>query len=355
MRFFTIENRNAKVSLNDVVTKYSADELIEEMSRLYGDKSVEDGAKFGEITACAENALETLNIEINSPGGSVLDGHRIYQELIRMKDRGVRVVATINALAASMGSVIAMAADEIRMVKGARMMIHEAAQSVHGDSRDHARSAQLLDSMSGEIAEIYANKSGHTVETMREMMLAETWLSATEAKDFGLVDAVQDGDRVDTKTKDMALGIFTDKEAKEQITALEAQIATHDEAVEAANLARTQAEADTGTAVADLIAAREQSEALQVLVTSHEAEIETLTATVAERDETIAGHADDETRIAEEAATQLATVGHEPVAEVNEELNGKLTREDYEAQSAAISDPTDRARFRLENMGRVTD
>ena len=114
MKLLTIENRVAKVRLNDAVTPWSADDLIADIERSYGQKAVAENMTVGTLQCSADEALETLEIEINSPGGSVLDGYRVYNSLMQMRGRGVEIIATVNTLAASMGSVILMAANKVR-------------------------------------------------------------------------------------------------------------------------------------------------------------------------------------------------------------------------------------------------
>ena len=105
MNAIEITNKSGKIRLNDVVVKPVIDQLIDEIGKLFGAKAVADGADFGEITNCAENAIDTLEIEINSPGGSIFDGYTIYNEIRSLRDRGVEVTATIIGMAASMASV----------------------------------------------------------------------------------------------------------------------------------------------------------------------------------------------------------------------------------------------------------
>ena len=130
-----IENRAGKLKLNDGVHKESADKLIQELDQLYGPDAVAAKMVIGEAVCVAEDALETVEIEINSPGGSVLEGTRIYNALRKMSARGVEVTTVVNGLAASMGSVILMAGDKRRMTKGSRIMIHEASMYSWGDAR----------------------------------------------------------------------------------------------------------------------------------------------------------------------------------------------------------------------------
>jgi ATP-dependent protease ClpP protease subunit len=178
------------VKLNDAVTPWSSDDLIGEIEKLYGAKAVAENLRIGEFTAKADDALETLEIEINSPGGSVLDGYRVYHSLMGMRERGVKVIATGNGIVASMASVIFMAADERRITQGSRIMIHEAQQVVAGDSGDHARAAKILDEMSDEIAGIYAGVTGAGKDEMRELMKKETWMGAAEAVERKFADSI---------------------------------------------------------------------------------------------------------------------------------------------------------------------
>lgn len=197
MELLTIENKAGKVRLNESVNPDSMTRLIEEIDLVFGAKAFADGAVAGEITNYIENAADTLDLEIHSPGGSVLDGYKLYHAILELRGRGVYVTATINSLAASMASVIAMAADKIRMVKGGRMMIHEASQVVAGNAEDLARASKLLDEISGEIADIYAERTGGKREEMRELMKDETWMGADEAMRRKFIDEVIGKNSVD--------------------------------------------------------------------------------------------------------------------------------------------------------------
>lgn len=195
MKLLTIENRVAKVRLNDAVTPWSADDLIADIERSYGQKAVAENMTLGTLQCSADEALETLEIEINSPGGSVLDGYRVYNSLMQMRGRGVEIIATVNTLAASMGSVILMAANKVRIVEGGRIMIHEASQAVAGDAATHARAAKLLEEISEEIAAIYAKRTGGDPDEMRALMKKETWMGAAEAIERKFADEIVQFDK----------------------------------------------------------------------------------------------------------------------------------------------------------------
>ena len=133
---------------------------------------------------------ETINLRVNSPGGSVFDGTSIFNALRQHKSR---VIAHIDGLAASIASVITMAADEIQMAENAFLMIHEPWSMVVGNA-DHLRQeASLLDKVSGTIAKTYMDRSGKDANEIASMMQDETWLTAQEALDAGFIDKIYEG------------------------------------------------------------------------------------------------------------------------------------------------------------------
>lgn len=139
----------------------------------------------------ALGSVKELVIRVNSDGGSVPDGLAIYNSL---KAHPARKVVHVDGHAASIASVIAMAGDTIEMGEGTQMMIHDASTIAWGNAGELRRTAELLDSISGDIAEIYARRSGKPAETIRNLMTAETWFKAREAVDFGLADTTLAGD-----------------------------------------------------------------------------------------------------------------------------------------------------------------
>ena len=131
-----------------------------------------------------------LEVHLNTPGGEVFDGIAIYNAL---KQRGDIVRIVVDSLAASIGSVIAMAADPGQLVvaKNASMMIHDGFGMAIGNAKDMRDMAALLDKTSDNIASIYADRTGQPAAQWREAMLAETWYVGQEAVDAGLADWVQ--------------------------------------------------------------------------------------------------------------------------------------------------------------------
>jgi ATP-dependent protease ClpP protease subunit len=129
----------------------------------------------------------SIDLHINSGGGDVFDGLAIYQAI---KDHPARVTVQVDGLAASAASFIAQAGDEVYVAPKATLMIHDASGITLGNAADHRQTADLLDKMSDNIASIYADRAGGTVEDWRAAMLAETWYLADEAVAAGLADGI---------------------------------------------------------------------------------------------------------------------------------------------------------------------
>lgn len=135
------------------------------------------------------NQVKTRSIalHLNSPGGDVFDGIAIYNAL---KNHSATVNVTVDGIAASIASVIAMAGNTVQMAKGALMMIHEPFALVIGDAADMRKQADALDLMANSIASIYSAKAGANVDYWRGLMTDETWFSDQGAVDAGLADSV---------------------------------------------------------------------------------------------------------------------------------------------------------------------
>lgn len=124
-----------------------------------------------------------ITLKLNSPGGDVFDGITIMNAL---KAHEGKVTVIIEGLAASAASYLAIgAADELRMAEGAMLMIHNAWTFACGNSEDLRKQADLLDKLSENIASIYVNHSNKSLDEVKAAMDAETWFTASEARDFG--------------------------------------------------------------------------------------------------------------------------------------------------------------------------
>lgn len=140
--------------------------------------------------------INTLDVRINSSGGDVFDGLAIYRQLI---DHAARVVIHIDGLAASIASVIACAGDEIRISQAAFIMIHDAWGVSIGNAGEMRRMADLLDSTSGQITDVYAARTKQGRAQLREWMQEERWFTAAEAVAEGFADSMDENLKVAAK------------------------------------------------------------------------------------------------------------------------------------------------------------
>jgi len=137
-----------------------------------------------------------VNLRINCIGGDVFDGMAMYNII---KKREAKTTAYIEGIAASMGSVIALAADEVIMAENSLFMIHNAWGGAMGEAEDMRKTASILEKISGEIANIYERKTRLSLNRIIEMMDKETWLNAQEAYELGFIDLISDSIKVAAK------------------------------------------------------------------------------------------------------------------------------------------------------------
>lgn len=133
--------------------------------------------------------VSNLKVRINSPGGDVFAGVAIYSML---KRHPATVTAYIEGLAASISTVIPLAADKVVMAKGSMWMIHRPMSSLWMARAERLRKeADLLDKVEGEMTDIYAEKTGMSTKELAPLLDAETWYTADEAKSAGFIDEVE--------------------------------------------------------------------------------------------------------------------------------------------------------------------
>ncbi|HBN9675650.1 ClpP-like prohead protease/major capsid protein fusion protein [Pseudomonas aeruginosa] len=129
--------------------------------------------------------LSLISLRIHSPGGDVFEGTAIYNLL---KNHPARVEAHVDGLAASMASVIAMAADTIYMPENAMMMVHRPWGIQGGEADDMRRYADLLEKIEGTMVAAYMAKTGKSEEDIKALLKAETWMDGREAVEAGFAD-----------------------------------------------------------------------------------------------------------------------------------------------------------------------
>jgi Protease subunit of ATP-dependent Clp proteases len=135
---------------------------------------------------------DTITVKINCPGGDVFDGIAIYNMLVK---KSARIITEVEGLAASMASIISLAADpaDRKISASAYYMIHNPSTFAWGDYRVMEKSRALLKETIGEgMIDIYAQASGKSPAEMQKIMDDETWYTGKAAVDAGFLGAVID-------------------------------------------------------------------------------------------------------------------------------------------------------------------
>jgi ATP-dependent Clp protease protease subunit len=132
-----------------------------------------------------------ISLRINSPGGSVFDGVAIYNALAA---HPAEVTTYIDGIAASIASIIALAGNKVVMAENAMMMIHQPMTvAFYMNSKQLRKEADVLDQVSETLINTYATRTRKERKEISDAMDAETWFTAQEAKEWGLVDEVRAG------------------------------------------------------------------------------------------------------------------------------------------------------------------
>jgi len=293
---------------------------------------------------------DTINLRINSPGGSVIDGNAMFNALQR---HPAKVITHIDGLAASMASVIAMAGDEVHMADNALLMIHNPWTFSMGDADELRADADLLDKMSASILSSYG-RSQYEVDELKNLMDEETWFTAQEAFDAGFVDHISTGLRAAAgDITAMAEGAEIKVPAEKQIVSLTKQI-------DAISKASTEISADLleqvvinqaleakveeittelASAALTMEAAEASFEKVAAELEAKAAEAETKAAELEAKDAEIEQTKEiTEEAVAAKAAELVQVTAHAPVADLGDEENNKISSDEFWAEYKRVGD-----------------
>ena len=137
----------------------------------------------------AENPKKEIHMYINSPGGLVTAGMAIYDTMEYIRPP-VQTFCIGQAASAASLLLCAGRKGERFALPNARIMVHQPSASYYGQAADIARHAQEIIKLKKRLNEIYAKHTGQTVEASEKMLDRDTYMTAEEAKNFGLLDQV---------------------------------------------------------------------------------------------------------------------------------------------------------------------
>ena len=182
-----IEERQLNIATMDVFSRLMMDRIIFLGAPIYDDAANIIQAQLLFLESVDPD--KDIQIYINSPGGSVSAGLGIY-DTMQLVNSDVATICT--GLAASMGAVLltAGAKGKRSALPHSRVMIHQPLGGAQGQASDIEITAREIMKTKRELYEILAAHSGVSVKKIEKDADRDYWLSAREAKDYGLIDEV---------------------------------------------------------------------------------------------------------------------------------------------------------------------
>lgn len=175
--------------------------------------SGEIGTEEGQVSAAwfksqlPVDGLEPIEVSIHSEGGSVIEGFSIFDAIKSYLGPKKCVVASA---AFSIASFIPMAFDDVEITPNGYLMLHNPYAACEGDSAEFAKMAGVLDGMKTNMVNAYSVKTGKSVEEIKAILNAETYMNASSALANGFVNRITSSPvigKVFAKAKSMPHGI----------------------------------------------------------------------------------------------------------------------------------------------------
>jgi ATP-dependent Clp protease protease subunit len=135
----------------------------------------------------AENPKKEVHMYINSPGGVVTAGLAIYDTMQYIRPP-VQTMCIGQAMSIASLLLCAGKKGERYCLPNSRILVHQPSAAFSGNAADISRHAQEIVKVKKRLNEIYAKHTGQTMETIERALDRDTYMSAEEAKVFGLVD-----------------------------------------------------------------------------------------------------------------------------------------------------------------------
>ena len=166
-------------------------------SRLMMDRVIFLGTEINDYTANVIQAQllyldsvdseRDINLYLNTPGGSVYAGLGIYDTMHFVK---AKVSTICTGLAASMGAVLLVAGEKgmRAALPHSRVMIHQPLGGIQGQASDIEITAKEILKLKDELYQIIADKSGQTIERIRQDADRDHWMTSQEALEYGMID-----------------------------------------------------------------------------------------------------------------------------------------------------------------------
>lgn len=168
-QWFKIENKNQDIYIYEEI----------------GLKSTSSKALISQLDKM--DKYKPINFHINSPGGNYFD---IVTLLSWLKNWAGQKVAYVEGLAASAASYLLTGMDRVISYPNALLMVHDVQCGNYGNAKSFEELASNLKKVSAGLIDAYQRKTKQPLEVVKSWVDGETWFTAREAKDVGLVDEI---------------------------------------------------------------------------------------------------------------------------------------------------------------------
>ncbi|WP_184874120.1 head maturation protease, ClpP-related [Chryseobacterium sp. G0240] len=154
---------------------------------MYGTIWEYDGQDFVYYLNQLEAKYSEITIRMHTYGGSVFAGNLMCNAIERSN---ANITIIIDGLAASMGAVFILSSKNVKIVNNGYVMIHAPSSGSYGNAKDHESAAKLLRLMEQNFTDKLMLRTGKSKDEVMAWLDTDTWLSAQEALDLGLVSEV---------------------------------------------------------------------------------------------------------------------------------------------------------------------
>lgn len=153
----------------------------------YGTINDGDGVVFSSLLQQLEKTKKDITLKLHTYGGSVFDGNLIYNAIINSI---ANIEIHIVGIAASMGSVISLASDNVYMVENGYIMIHAPSGSGYGTAKELESNAKLLRSIETNFVKKLSEKTGKDEDYVNRWLVGDNWFDAEQAMQEGLINEI---------------------------------------------------------------------------------------------------------------------------------------------------------------------
>ena len=147
-----------------------------------------------ELQALMRTSKEPILIMVSSPGGVVLPGLALYDEIMELRKEGIHVTMRVCGYAASMAAIVLQAAEVREAQENSRILIHEVSRfTFWSEDKPSDLEEQLVEmkKLQAILLGIISGRSGKTIDELEELIWKrDVWFSAEEALEFGLIDRI---------------------------------------------------------------------------------------------------------------------------------------------------------------------